>query len=474
MDKQHNWRMALMAQVADGEEASRRVDAKAEALREEWFKIGHAFLAAKELHPSNQAFGEWRRRSPLERWSKNERACAMQLARNEAFTRKALEGTAVASAERMWERVLDLIRLAKSASSDTPEDDLDVCENAKQAEGDASAGDLVRSPLPKSDVERVSVVAAPRVPARPGDIEKAIGNDGPLVRGWYGMAGRAQVRSGLGQVKEKVILEAVAAAVKSGECVHAPVAGSDVFDIRMAFPHIPELVAKKAGRKCTWKTLRSKSGGREKSDWERFAELNDLCKARSTYVVEKPAPNGTYRLRDDRHEDEIGQAAWQWWHSGHWPGERPPLRLAASTPAVNAPPPQNNKEVDRAEAVYFGMGLWPLPPPSMVYINKEGDQAPSKSSDDPTIPTKQDLDNTYWFVEELHRVLVSRNVEHRIAAKFIRNWARYIGALQKPAAAEAVMRDMAQGIDTFAQNPDSGLDLKNKVPSRPTKFAVEG
>ena len=474
MDKQHNHNW-LSAKVVDGEEATRRIDDRAAALRDEWFKIGHAFLAAKEFYPSTQAFGEWLRRSPMARWSKDERASAIHLAKHELFARKALEGTAVANVEWMWKRVAELIRLAPPPSSEASELDPDRCEEPESVDGIVNAQRISESAAPENNKEHRFVVT-PRPSSRQGDIEKLIGDDAALVRGWYCKPGKTQVVPGISKIKsEKVVLAAVAAAVKSGECIHAPVAGSDVFDIRMAFPHIPEVVAKTVGRYRTWKELKSKSRGRDKSDWERFAELNDLCKARSTYSVEKPAPNGTYRLRDTAHEDEIGQAARQWWHSGHWPGERPPLRLAVSTPpASEPPPPQNNKEIDQAEAVFLGMVLWPLPPSPMIYINSRGDQAPARSTDDPTTPTKQDVDNTYWFVEELHRTLVAHGLSHSTAARYIRNWSKYIGALVRPAGAASIMQAMAQGIDTHGAYPERNLDLKNKMPSRPTRFAVEG
>jgi hypothetical protein len=248
--------------------------------------------------------------------------------------------------------------------------------------------------------------------------------------------------------------------VKSGECIHAPLAaGASIFDIRMVFPHVPEAIAKSVGRARTWKQLTAKPKGRDKSDWERFAELNEICKARSIYSVEEPAPQGVYRLRDRPHEDQIGHAARQWWHSGHWPGEQPKLRVlaseAASDEALTAPTSA------AGDVIYFGMMLWPLEPSSW------------RSPDDPSVPTKQDVDNTYWLVEELHRVMVAQGIGHRTAARHIRNWSKYVSQLQKPVAAASIMQVMAQGIDTFATQPDSGLDLTNRVPGRPIKFAVE-
>ena len=75
------------------------------------------------------------------------------------------------------------------------------------------------------------------------------------------------------------------------------------------------------------------------------------------------------------------------------------------------------------------------------------------------------------FVEELHRALVAEGISHKAAARYIRNWSKYIGQLQRPSAAASIMQDMAQGIDVHGAHPERKLDLQNRVPSRPIKFA---
>jgi hypothetical protein len=94
-------------------------------------------------------------------------------------------------------------------------------------------------------------------------------------------------------------------------------------------------------------------------------------------------------------------------------------------------------------------------------------------ADNPDFPTKQDLDNTYWFVEELHRAMVALGLSHAAAARYVRNWSKYIGQLQKPPAAAKLMQEMAQGIDMHGRYPERQLDLKNKMPGRPIKFSAE-
>ncbi len=364
----------------------------------------------------------------------------------------------MATARTMWERISELIALAPSSHR---------CEVGSEAD-EIAKPDATPEKDDRNAATVVSNVAsdhpdiAPKAPARAGDIEKVIGEDAHYIRAWFvasrGPGRPVNLAPGISEIKtEKRILTAVAAAVKTGECVHAAVASVNTFDIRMAFPHVPEAVARAVGRGRTWKQMTAKRKDADKSDWERFAELNELCKARSHYTVERKAPNGTYRLREQRHEDEIGQAARQWWQSGHWPGEQPKLQVH-----TNAAPPTQDAQAPADAAVYYGMVLWPIDVPEW------------RSKDDPVVPTKDDVDNAYWFVEELHRELLALGMGHRTVARKVRQWAKYIGHLQRPAAAASIMHDMAQGIDRVAMNPESDIALKNRVPLRETKFAAEG
>jgi len=104
------------------------------------------------------------------------------------------------------------------------------------------------------------------------------------------------------------------------------------------------------------------------------------------------------------------------------------------------------------EAIYFGMQLWPIEPTSW------------RPADSPDFPTKQDLDHTYWFVEELHRAMVALGLSHAAAARYVRNWSKYIGQLQKPPAVTKLMQEMAQRIDMHGRYPERQSDLK-KWPS---------
>jgi len=69
--------------------------------------------------------------------------------------------------------------------------------------------------------------------------------------------------------------------------------------------------------------------------------------------------------------------------------------------------------------------------------------------------------------------MVALGLSHAAAARYVRNWSKYIGQRQKPPAAAKLMQEMAQGIDMHGRYPERQLDLKNKMPGRPIKFSAE-
>jgi hypothetical protein len=421
--------------------------------RAEWIEgtieLASLLADARRQFDANIAFAHWIVDAQLEDINHMDRAALIAMADNLDLARIILQETTRVSWRHIWAEEMKP-RFSQVAKTTTQNNKTDESPHI-----DAKTYEIERSIPALSDNSENKI--EPKPASRAGNIEKIIGDDAAYIRAWFTISKKGDLARGIAKVQSygkgaKPLLAAIAATIKSGECVHAPVASTADFDIRMAFPHIPEAVARARGQGRSWDTLRKKQGNGQ-SDWDRFAELNDICKAKSDYCREIPAPNGkAYRLRDDLEEVSIGQNAWRWWINGVWPGEHPKLQVH-----VNPAKPEIKPE---AEAVYFGKVLWPL-------------EAREFTMSEEKQPTKDDLENTYWFVEELHRAMAGRGFTHTAIARYLRNWAKYVEKQQKPVACAKIMRDMAEGLDIHAANPDRNLDLQHKIPSRPIKFAQE-
>ena len=143
------------------------------------------------------------------------------------------------------------------------------------------------------------------------------------------------------------MLRTIAATVRDGSCRHARVADLRKFDVRMAFPHLPEKFAcgRSTGKRppTIYKT------------WKRRSELNTICAEHSSYTVEATAPNGTYLLRTPEHEHDIDRLAHHWWQTGSLPNVPP--QSAKNDHAFDNPLPELPDGV--SELVFHGARVWP-------------------------------------------------------------------------------------------------------------------
>jgi hypothetical protein len=428
----------------------RSAHARTQYGRTEWIEgtidLAKLLSQARKQFKADVEFSHWVVDARLEDINHQDRAALIAMAADIDLARIILEETTRTSWQHIWNEEMK-VRFTQASKPALQKKEIEKGQNTAQIPEETSIAARIETTNQPKKVE-------PAQPLKSGSIEKIIGDEhASYIRAWYTISQKGDLARGIAKVKsEKQTLIAIAEAVETGECRHAPVAGANDFDIRMVFPHIPEIVAKQKGCGRTVATLKKKVNG--VSDWDRFAELNEICKAKSDYCHETPGPRGkTYRLRTPDQERELGQAAWRWWESkGVWPGDHPKLQVYDNPERVEVKP--------SAEAIYFGKTLWPPDACEFTFSEER-------------TPTKDDLENTYWFVEELHRAMTAGGTSHTAVARYLRNWSKYIERLQKPVAVAQLMRVMAEGLDRHAAAPDRNLDLQNKIPSRPLKFAQE-
>lgn len=53
--------------------------------------------------------------------------------------------------------------------------------------------------------------------------------------------------------------------------------------------------------------------------------------------------------------------------------------------------------------------------------------------------------------------MVALGLSHAAAARYVRNWSKNIGQLQKPPTAAKLMQEMAQGIDMHGRYPGAPI-----------------
>jgi hypothetical protein len=219
------------------------------------------------------------------------------------------------------------------------------------------------------------------------------------------------------------MLKKIAATVRDGSCRHAKVAHCRQFDVRMAFPHLPE------------KFARGVSGGRRAptiyKTWSRLAELNNICAERSSYTIEGKAPSGVYLLRTPEHEHEIDRLAHQWWQTGSIPNEH------TNCGENDHQPDDPILVLPKAarELVFYGARVWPKENETISFDN---------------------ACNTYRLVAELHGMLQAMLKSDKPGRAIkVRHYAKWMRRLSDPAA--DMMFRMASAI---SQNPDQEFEVK--------------
>ena len=402
-----------------------------QTLRDRLFDVGRGLRAAQHRYIDDRDFEAWLLKTPLSCFTAEDQTALMLLAEYEEELRPLVAETTLTSAVAIWSRY----GAAATALRQTPptEDSPDI----------EAAGPNGTDHTFKSRVDVMEQLHAGEVPAswqppttRPGNttaLMKALGDDATHLYGWFGKSTIRKVLSPLRNEQRGVpMLKSVIETVRNGSCRHAKVAASRRFDVRMAFPHLPNKFAKSFHKKRPQTIYKS---------WSRLAELNQVCEDRSTYILEVEAPNGRYHLRDEAHEHEIDRLAHQWWQ-----GDRSPILENPSVDdsvvfeqPIETPNSRCVPGFHSDEFVFYGTRVWSGPEDSISF---------------------DDASNAYRLVLELHGMLKAVSPDDPTGrAMKIRHYAKWLRPLSDPGA--DMMFRMASAI---SQSPDQELEIKAPPP----------
>jgi hypothetical protein len=118
--------------IRDGEQAVERYLNAEEDARREIMPMARGLLAARREYRANTAFGDWLRASTYSKIGKDDRACLIKLAENDAFAEKFIRTTRLVSPEIIWDAIRELLPSSDDPKTDpqipsTPETDPIAC-----------------------------------------------------------------------------------------------------------------------------------------------------------------------------------------------------------------------------------------------------------------------------------------------------------------------------------------------------------
>ncbi len=406
------------ALIARGQDAVKSIAASTgQSVRDNLFEAGRGLMEAREKFPADQEFNTWLHSSVYSFVNSDEQAALIKLGEYETELRPLIEGSTLTSARAIWHQFKDAVEAMRSFSGAIPATDVQTTaeignyvEAADHENDEAGAPDCWKPPKAR--------------PKNPTKLTKALGDNADHLYGWFSSNAIRQTLSPLtSEQRGKPMLDKVAKTVLDGSCRHARTADLRKFDVRTAFPHLPE--------KFTRGTFGGKRAPTIYKTWRRLTELNKICAEHSTYTVEAAAPNGTYLLRTPEHEHDIDRLAHHWWQTGS-------LLNAPKNPVENdyaSDDPLPALPEGTRELVFHGARVWPY---ENETISFEG------------------ACNSYRFVAELHGMLQAMLKSDKPGRAIkLRHYAKWMRRLSDPAA-DMFFR-MASAI---SRNPDKEFEVK--------------
>ncbi len=409
------------ALIARGQEAVKSMAGGAgQSVRDNLFEAGRGLMAAKEKFPVNQDFSTWLHSSLYSFVDEDERVALIKLGEYETELRPLIEGSTLTSARVIWHQFKDAAEAIRShrdlkptAGVQSEAVDIETDDSSEPTDHDSDDSDAPVSWKP------------PKTRPKNGTkLTKLLGDDAFHLYGWFSANAIGQTLSSLTlESRGRPMLRTIAATVRDGSCRHARTADLRKFDVRMAYPHLPEKFAcgHSIGKRppTIYKT------------WSRLAEINNICAGRSRYTVEATAPNGTYLLRTPEHEHEIDRISHHWWQTGSLPNV--PKQSAKNSHTFDDSMPELADGV--SELVFHGARVWPYENETISF---------------------EDACNTYRFVAELHGMLQAMLKSYKPGQAIkLRHYAKWMRLISSPAA-DMFFR-MASAI---SRNPDKEFEVK--------------
>ena len=413
------------ALIAQGQEAEKSLaGGTGQAVRDNLFEAGRGLRAARQKFPVDQDFSTWLHLSVYSFVVEDERAALIKLGEYETELRPLIEGSTHTSAQVIWQQFKGAAEAMRFRSGAKLAADVRVSEEVPGSDTEAGGS----SEVVVHDNDESGVPDSWKPPkSRPKNqtkLTKALGDNTDYLYGWFSANAIRQTLSPLtSELRGRPMLKTIAATVLDGSCRHARTADLRQFDVRMAFPHLPE------------KFARGTSDGRRAptiyKTWSRLAELNMICAERSDYTVEAAAPNGTYLLRTPEHEHDIDRVAHHWWQTGSLLNA--PRNCADNDPASDDPLPALPEGA--RELVFHGARVWPYETETISF---------------------EDACNSYRFVAELHGMLQAMLKSDKPGRAIkLRHYAKWMRRLSDPGA-DMFFR-MASAI---SRNPDKEFEVK--------------
>jgi len=413
------------ALIAQGQEAVKSLaGSSGQAVRENLFEAGRGLMAARQKFPVDQDFDAWLHSSVCSFVNADERAALIKLGEYETELRPLIEGSTLTSARVIWHQFKDAAEAIRSHRDLKPTAGVQTSEEVSKSNTEVGVSSEV---VIHADDEAGAPDSWKPPKTRPKNqtkLTKVLGDNADHLYGWFSSNAIRQTLSPLtSEQRGKPMLDTIAKAVMYGSCRHARVADLRKFDVRMAYPHLPEKFARgiSDGRKppTIYKT------------WSRLAALNEICAEHSSYTVEAIAPNGTYLLRTPEHEHDIDRLAHHWWQTGSLPNV--PAQRAKNDHTFDDPLPELPDGV--SELVFHGARVWPYENETISF---------------------EDACNTYRFVAELHGMLQAMLKSDKPGQAIkLRHYAKWMRQISGPAA-DMFFR-MASAI---SRNPDKEFEVK--------------
>ena len=404
------------ALIARGQEAVNSLAAgTGQAVREHLFRAGRGLVAAQQKFPVDQDFRTWLQASVFSFVVEDERAALIKLGEFETELRCLTEGSTLTSAQAIWQQFNDAAEAIRLRSAAKSAADIRVPDKTSRSDAEIAqeidVADVCGSWNPPK--------ARPKVPTK---LTKALGDNADYLYGWFSTNAVRQTLNPLtSEQRGRPMLKTIVATVLDGSCRQARTADIRKFDVRIAFPHLPQKFAR---------TFIGKRAPTIYKSWTPLAKLNKICAEHSTYTVEATAPNGTYLLRTPEHEHEIDRLAHHWWQTRSLPiapNDRVRNDYAIGDPLPGLPE-------GTPELVFHGARVWPFENEKISF---------------------EDACNAYRFVAELHGMLQALESDQPGRAIKIRHYAKWVRRFSDPAA--DIFFRMASAI---SRNPDKEFEVK--------------
>ena len=212
-----------------------------QAVRDNLFEAARGLMAARQKYPTDQEFSTWLHSSIYSNLDTDERDSLNMIGEYEVELRPLIEGSTLSSAQAIWQQFKDAAEAMHARDVSKPVAD---SYTVSDASGLVDQIDVVRK-QPDSDIDELHIESRWVPPkARPKTTTKLIkllGGDAEYLYGWFSTRSVRQTLSPLAtEYRGRPMLKTIVEVVKDGSCRHANVAGMRRFDVRMAFPHIPE------------------------------------------------------------------------------------------------------------------------------------------------------------------------------------------------------------------------------------------